>query len=967
MNYLTGWKRTVFEDTPIYVQPDIPDWFVPNQAADRVLQKMLEQEHFSEDINGINLRIAGTAEMRYQSRIDQLEMDRLKECWIHITNKCNLKCKHCMFKSSPHAKDELTSADCHRIIDEAFELGCHIFYLTGGEPLLSEVFFKSVEDILALPDTHVVVLTNLSLISQTKDFFKNLSRERLHFQVSIDGQQANHDSLRGRNAFEQLNTNLTTIRELGFAVTLAMTVTSNNVHEMGAMIDFAAQKNISNVHYLWLFYKGNADDMSFVQPDTIFPHLLSAQQQAEEAGITIDNIEILKSQIFSCPGTRFDLSNAGWQSLAIGPDKLIYPTPALIYTESMVCGHLDDGLEEVWRNSEVLESVRSTSLNNSDTYCSNSFHYIIGGGDIDHSFIHCGQLTGGDPYAQLYSNIVKWLISREANKYSTNGYPSIKLKMGEKLGDCPVEGGNIFFTHSNCVLSLPGHDTRAQVNQFYSQAAKDIQEDILNPICYENHLIEHIPEEMRYRSYGCGSPILEADIQPDEIVLDLGSGTGIECFIASKITGSQGKVVGIDMGDTMLAMAGKTKKSVVENLQYDNIEFKKSFLEDIPMPDASVDLVISNCVINLSPDKRKVFSEILRILKPEGRMVISDITYNENIPLTIKYNEKLRGECIGGALQYHDLFGMLNDIGFSHSRILKGYHYREIKGYDFYSITYNAVKPAINQAPVLYDFADFEDLMATVESEPTCACFVKPELENKPLSSIVTLRKSGCLVCGAELVYFKTNQKKACQYCGQLIPANAQCTNEHFVCDACHSTDAVEVLKHICLHSQETNAVTLMEIIRSHPHFPMHGPEHHSMVPAVILTALRNSGTDISDNQIITGIERGQTVAGGACAFLGICGAAMGVGIAFSVLLEATPYDGNKRQLVQQVTHTVLGEIASFDAPRCCQRDCWIAFHEASKILQDKLNKTLKTTSLSCEQFSNNKECIYKICPLWPH
>ena len=128
----------------------------------------------------------------------------------------------------------------------------------------------------------------------------------------------------------------------------------------------------------------------------------------------------------------------------------------------------------------------------------------------------------------------------------------------------------------------------------------------------------------------------------------------------------------------MLGVANQSKASVTRNLQYNNIDFKKAFLESLPLEDSSVDVVISNCVLNLSPDKRRVFQEIFRVLKPKGRLVISDITYNDEIPLEIKYNEKLRGECIGGALNYHELFGLLNDMGFTHSRILKGYRYRSV-------------------------------------------------------------------------------------------------------------------------------------------------------------------------------------------------------------------------------------------------------------------------------------------------
>lgn len=114
-----------------------------------------------------------------------------------------------------------------------------------------------------------------------------------------------------------------------------------------------------------------------------------------------------------------------------------------------------------------------------------------------------------------------------------------------------------------------------------------------------------------------------------------------------------------------------------------------------------------------------------------------------------------------------------------------------------------------------------------------------------------------------------------------------------------------------------------MQHIRSHPSFPIHGPEHHALVPAVILTALRNSGAPVTDEQILTAIQRGQSVAGGACAFFGVCGAAAGADIAVSILTGATSLDGKKHRFVQQMTRSILGDIAAYDATRCCQRDSW--------------------------------------------
>lgn len=242
--------------------------------------------------------------------------------------------------------------------------------------------------------------------------------------------------------------------------------------------------------------------------------------------------------------------------------------------------------------------------------------------------------------------------------------------------------------------------------------------------------------------------------------------------------------------------------------------------------------------------------------------------------------------------------------------------------------------------------------MTTVKSEPTCACFVAIQPLEKPKETtlIEDRRKSGCMVCGAELIYHETDRNHPCHYCGRVIPVNARCSNGHFVCDACHSTDAVEIIKQVCLHSREPDTAALMQTVRSHPHFRIHGPEHHSLVPAVILTALRNAGNPISDEQIMTAIQRGQTVSGGACAFLGACGAAIGVGIAVSILLGANPYDGDKRQTVQRVTQTVLGDIASYSAPRCCQRDSWLALQAASRILWQMGMELPSNQPISCEQ-----------------
>lgn len=254
---------------------------------------------------------------------------------------------------------------------------------------------------------------------------------------------------------------------------------------------------------------------------------------------------------------------------------------------------------------------------------------------------------------------------------------------------------------------------------------------------------------------------------------------------------------------------------------------------------------------------------------------------------------------------------------------------------------------------------------AGILDEPSWGCRGKPDDQRQ---SAEDTHKHGCMVCGEELAYLVFPRENTCHYCGRIQPSDAQCAAGHFVCDVCHSAGALEIITQVCRYTEKRDAVAIMQAIRSHPGFHMHGPEHHALIPAVILAALRNNGHTVPDDWIVAAIRRGQAIQGGACAFLGACGAAVGVGIAVSLLLEANPCDGSKRQAAQRATQRALGRIASFDAPRCCQRDSWLALQEASGFLQENHGMGLIVDHrIICAQIHRNKECIRDGCPLWPH
>jgi ArsR family transcriptional regulator len=159
---------------------------------------------------------------------------------------------------------------------------------------------------------------------------------------------------------------------------------------------------------------------------------------------------------------------------------------------------------------------------------------------------------------------------------------------------------------------------------------------------------------------GCGNPTGMGEIKEGETVLDLGSGAGFDCFLAAKKVGKTGKVIGVDMTEEMVERARANAKKQ----DYNNVEFKLGDIENLPIEDNSIDVVISNCVVNLAPDKSKVFKEVYRVLKKGGRMYISDIVLLDNLTQEQKENEDLIAGCVAGALLKDDYLKIIKDVGF---------------------------------------------------------------------------------------------------------------------------------------------------------------------------------------------------------------------------------------------------------------------------------------------------------------
>ena len=239
-------------------------------------------------------------------------------------------------------------------------------------------------------------------------------------------------------------------------------------------------------------------------------------------------------------------------------------------------------------------------------------------------------------------------------------------------------------------------DIKKAVSVYYGaqvQKTADLAYDACCTTDYDPALLANLTDEVLDKRYGCGSPLPPA--LAGVTVLDLGSGAGADCFIAAQLVGEGGRVIGVDMTDEQLAVAERNIAPHMDKFGYQkaNVEFRKGFIEQIPAEDESVDVVISNCVINLSNDKPKVFEEIWRVLKPGGELYVADIVADRRVPDHLAADTVLWSECLTGAVYVEDLRRMMVKVGFADCRTVSSRGLSDvIEGVRFASRTMRAFK-----------------------------------------------------------------------------------------------------------------------------------------------------------------------------------------------------------------------------------------------------------------------------------
>ncbi len=623
----------------------------------------------------------------YSGRAAILDNEPLEELWIYVTNRCNLACKHCLVRGGENVKEELSIGELKGIIEEALLLGLKRVFFTGGEPFLRSDIFELIELVTRKLNLELVILTNGTLLN-LETIEKLAGYPKLAVQVSIEGPEAGiNDEIRGKKSYRKALRALDLLVELEIRTIVTSTATKDNISRIPALSDLLYEKGVRTHHILWLHNRGRARQ-NRVSVDSSDIYLLMEQLNRKE--IKIDNWEGFRDRIYGGRGTKIDGCHGGITSLCIDSDGGVYPCPSVAGEVDFLMGDVAFGLEKAWRKSKAAVELRDASVIDIKGCRTCEFRFFCGGG------CRCQAYYGGEEQSILakdpYCTVIKeMLVESMRSQVSPNGHGTPEFLGSMKKTPLTCDQGStttksVSPFRCTCVLDI-ATEHHADVNKRYSEAAEKQQKDLCCPTGYSLSELEGIPGDTIAISYGCGNPTAFADLREGESVLDLGSGGGIDCFIAAKKVGKTGRVIGIDMTEKMLEVANKNAENMEALLGYDIIEFRKGLLEDLPVESGSIDLVISNCVINLSPEKARVFAEIYRVLKSGGRFSISDIVSNKEVPEEMKMDEELWSGCISGALTKDEFLKAIKDAGFIDVSVEKSNKWKDVSGIEFYSVT----------------------------------------------------------------------------------------------------------------------------------------------------------------------------------------------------------------------------------------------------------------------------------------
>jgi radical SAM protein with 4Fe4S-binding SPASM domain len=700
----------------------------------RIPDKKHAVQQISEFVNAVGLLefIANKPIKRpeYKGRSRAIAPYKLDELWIYYTLACNLRCKHCLVSAGSSLKKELTTKEIKKLVDEAIKLGVKRFYITGGEPFIKDDIFGLIRYITKEKKRELIVLTNATLFDDKRIAELNrVNNSRLVIQVSLEGPTAKiHDRLRGKGSFDKAIDGIKKLVDIGITPIVSTAINKFNERHIVATSRLLTKLGVKEHNILWMHNKGrgatNVNEL-FVPSDTIARTMKHLKKHYKEQEIILDNVESLKVRVRTKRGRKNDLCNNCYEKICVNSDGHVYPCASLNGDRNFDAGSIrQKSLKDIWLNSKIMKKGRENTVQEKIGCQECELKFFCGGGCTSHSFYASevdtgkGSIRAKDPYCSTYKTLfedILWDLACEGATSQKDGksyippliYNAMDSKLPGHLGSAVKkidDSVDVGCYHCSCVLSvdveddeevckpeIKGHVTKT-VKKKFSKAAYQPVKDYYCPTGYNPKDLEHIPDEVLSVSYGCGNPAALADIREGETIVDLGSGGGIDCFIAAKKLGRHGKVIGVDMTDEMVQTATDNAEKVAKVLGYNVVEFRKGNIMELPVEDNSVDLIISNCVINLTEDKTSVLDEIYRILKPGGRFIISDIVSDKPVPGYMKRDKELWNACLSGALTVKRFQETAENAGFACVDLTKNYLYKKVEYIRFYSITMKGKK-----------------------------------------------------------------------------------------------------------------------------------------------------------------------------------------------------------------------------------------------------------------------------------
>ena len=424
-------------DLYLLLDPDIPNWIIVNnigreivylcngkRTVDEIIEILCEKynEQYEESVinvlafvNQLKRKYFVQEKPRRPPAALNKESDYLKEIWIHVTNRCNLRCIHCHLSSGLPLEAEMTTEEIHRVVCEAEELGAKTIHISGGEPLIRKDILTILENI-SQHTSSVILLTNGTLI--TDEIAKKLKDYAVAVQVSLDGaREETNDLIRGKDAYKKTISGLQNLVKAGVLSRIAMTLIRQNIDEMDDMVQLVKKLGLSHLHFPLLQIKGRAkENQSSVelQQEDVVKILKKMQEIPEKENIEVSAADALRKEVEI--RAKHDTCGAGITTISVAADGNVYPCAGL-HVEEFCAGSIrEQKLKDIWKTSKVFKRLKSFSVLDIPECRACDLKFICGGGCHVDRYSAFGQLDKPTPRCKANQEIYWHLLFRKVGE-----------------------------------------------------------------------------------------------------------------------------------------------------------------------------------------------------------------------------------------------------------------------------------------------------------------------------------------------------------------------------------------------------------------------------------------------------------------------------------------------------------------------------------------------------------------------